>query len=111
MENLKLYQKLYDFAIYLFPIIDRFPKFEKFALCSQLKNSVLDAIRLTVKANKVYNKKPVMYEIDVKIEEIKFLLRFSHEKRYLSHKSYSHSCERLIEIGKILGGWIKSIQG
>ncbi|ODA44246.1 hypothetical protein THER_1014 [Thermodesulfovibrio sp. N1] len=50
-----------------------------------------------------------MYEIDIKIEELKFLLRFAHERRYMSHKSYSHSSERLIEIGRILGGWIKSV--
>ncbi|MDI1471943.1 diversity-generating retroelement protein Avd [Thermodesulfovibrio sp. 1176] len=109
MENLKLYQKLYDFAMYIFPIIDKFPRYEKFALCSQIKNCVFDAAKLVIKANKIYNKKPIMYEIDIKIEELKFLLRFAHERRYMSHKSYSHSSERLIEIGRILGGWIKSV--
>ena len=27
MDNLIIYQKIYDFTLYLFPIVDRFPKF------------------------------------------------------------------------------------
>jgi len=109
MENLKIYQKVYDFAIYIFPIIDRFPKYEKFVLSSQIKNCVLEIIRAIIKANKSYNKNGVLYEIDIKLEELKFLLRFAYDRRYLAVKSYNHSFERLIEIGKILGGWIKSV--
>ena len=36
-----LYQKVYDFMIYFFPIVERFPKHEKFTLQTQVKNSVL----------------------------------------------------------------------
>lgn len=111
MENLKIYQKIYDFAVYIFPIIDKFPKREKFALCTNIKNAILDAARLVIRANKSYNKKQMLHEIDIRLEEIKFLLRFSHKMKYLSHKSYSHSSELICEIGKMLGGWIKSIRG
>lgn len=46
MEKLVIYQKVYDFMLYLFPIIDRFPKYEKFVLCTQLKNCVLEIARI-----------------------------------------------------------------
>jgi len=109
MEELKLYQKLTDFALYIFPIVDKFPKFEKFALCTQIKNCVIDLIRLCIRANKSRSKRPILYDLDVKFEELKFLLRFAHARKYLSHNSFRHSAERLIEIGKVLGGWIKSV--
>ena len=109
MENLKIYQKTFDFAVYLFPIIDKFPKFEKFALSTQIKNCVLDIERYIIRANKSRQKKPMLYEVDVRIEELKFLLRFAHKRRYLSHKSFEHASKLLVEIGKLLGGWIKSL--
>ncbi len=109
MENLKIYQKLYDFALYIFPIIDRFPKFEKFALSSQIKNCILDIGKLIIRTNKSKNKRASMYEIDIKIEEIKFLLRFAHDKKYLSNKSYEYSFKKVLEIGRLLGGWLKSL--
>ncbi len=108
MDNLIIYQKVYDFTLYLFPIVDRFPKYEKFVLCTQIKGCLLDISRLIIRANKTRVKRPLLGDIDVKIEEMKFLLRLSHDRKYLSKKSYEHSSKLLLEIGRLLGGWIKS---
>jgi hypothetical protein len=108
MDNLIIYQKIYDFTLYLFPIIDRFPKFEKFVLCTHIKSRVLDVAKLIIRANKSRNKKPLLFDIDVAIEEIKFLLRLSHDRKYISHRSYEHGSKLLLEIGRLLGGWIKN---
>ena len=110
MDNLIIYQKIYDFTLYLFPIIDRFPKYEKFALCTQIKNCLLNIARCVIQANKSRNKLPLLYSIDVKIEELKFLLRLSNDRKYLSLKSYEHGSKLLLEIGKLLGGWIKGLR-
>lgn len=32
MESMVLYQKVYDFLKYIYPVLAQFPKFEKFAL-------------------------------------------------------------------------------
>ncbi len=108
MEDLVIYQKVYDFTLYLFPIVDRFPKHEKFTLCSQVKNCVLDIARLVIRANKSKARKPILYDIDVRLEELKFLLRLAHDRKYLANKSYEHSSRLVAEIGRLLGGWIKS---
>ena len=108
MKDLVILQKIYDFMIYFFPIVDRFPKREKFVLCSQIKNCVLDIAKEIVRANKSRNKKPILYELDVKLEELRLLIRFSYDRRFLSPKSYEHSSKLLAEIGRLLGGWIKS---
>ena len=108
MENLIIYQKVYDFTLYLFPIVDRFPKHEKFALCTHIKSCLLDIARTIIQANKTRAKRPLLGDIDVKIEELKFLLRLSHDRKYLSKKSYEHSSKLVLEIGRLLGGWIKS---
>lgn len=42
MESMKAYQKTYDFLLYLYPILSQFPKFEKFALQSQIKTAVFE---------------------------------------------------------------------
>jgi len=108
MQNLIIYQKVYDFMLYLFPIIDRFPKYEKFVLCTQIKNCVLEIARTIIRANKGRNKRPLLYDIDVAIEELRLLIRFSHERKYLSGKSYAEASKQINEVGRLLGGWIKS---
>ena len=108
MDSLIIYQKVYDFTLYIFPIVDKFPKHEKFVMCTHIKSCVLDMTRLVIQANKSRKKRPILYDIDVKIEELKFLLRLAHDRKYLAHKSYEHSSKLVVEIGRLLGGWIKS---
>jgi len=35
------------------------------------------------------------------------MIRFSHQRKYLSNKKYEHAIKLLNEIGRLLGGWIK----
>lgn len=95
--------------IYLFPIIDRFPKYEKFVLCTQIKSCVLEIARKIIRANKSRNKKPLLYDLDVAIEELRLLVRLSHDRKYLAHRSYEETSKRVNEVGRLLGGWLKSL--
>ena len=109
MKDMILYQKVYDFMLYLFPVVDRYPKYEKFALQTQIKNSVLRMVRFTIDIQKSSNKKRYLYEIDKELEYLKVLLMFSNEKKpaYLSANSRETSMKKIAEIGRIVGGLIK----
>lgn len=111
MEKLILSQKLYDFLLYIYPVIAKFPKHEKFTLQTQLKNCVIDMARLVIKANKSTTKKSHLYEADVLLEEMKMLIRLSHDLRYINPHQYGVICGKIAEIGKLLGGLIKFVQG
>ena len=109
MQELVIYQKMYDFILYLFPIVDRFPKHEKFALCVNIKSCCIEIARLIVRANKTKNKRPLLFDVDVCLEELRLLLRLARDRRHLSNKSYEHSARQLGEVGRLLGGWIKAV--
>ena len=108
MQNMILYQKVYDFMIYFFAIVDRFPKHEKFALQAQIKNSAYKMIRLTIEIQKSKQKLRLLYEFDHELEFLKTLVAFSNDKKpaCLSAQSRKTASEKLIEIGKIVGGLI-----
>ena len=105
--NLLLFQKFYDFDVYIEPIIERFPTFEKSAWCAQIKNTLIDTIKLILITNKARNKLPGWYQVDTNIELLKIYIRRMREKKYLSTRTYETAERRLVEIGKILGGLIK----
>jgi len=110
MDKLVLYQKLNDFADWFFPIVDRFPRAEKWALCSQIKNSVYRLMRLVIRAQKSKEKLKWLYETDIELEILRSLGRHAHSRKFLSHKKYETLSKMLSEIGKILGGLIKASQ-
>ena len=46
----------------------------------------------------------------VKLDLLKFFLQISWEIGSLNNKKYTNLSEKLDEVGKMLGGWIKSLK-
>ena len=63
---------------------------------------------MIVHANKLRQKKGKLYEIDMELEKLRFLIRLAKDLKMMSVSKYGHHCERLDEIGRLLGGWLKS---
>lgn len=109
MKELIIYQKYYDLMLYSLPIIGRFPKDQRFILGQQIENAMLEIGKMIVYANKLRQKKGKLYEIDIELEKLRFLIRLSKDLKIMTVSKYGHHCERLDEIGRLLGGWIKAV--
>ena len=53
-------------------------------------------------------KMPVLQKASIKLDLLKILLRLCYETKCIDSKKYQHLAGYLIEIGKMLGGWIKT---
>lgn len=60
-----LRQKLEDFSAWFFPIVDRFPKREKWALCTQIKNCIYRLMRTAIRMQKSRDKMRHSFEFDI----------------------------------------------
>ncbi len=109
MGNLIIYQKHYDLMIYLFPIINRFPKSQRFVLGQQIQNQMLEIGKMIVHANKLKQKRGKLYEIDIELEKLRLMMRLAKDLGLISVKRYGILCERTDEIGRLLGGWLKQV--
>jgi len=109
-RELIIYQKHYDLMVYSFPIIARFPQNQRFVLGQQIENAMLEIGMMIVHANKLRQKKAKLYEIDIELEKLRFLIRLAKDLKMMSIAKYGHHCERLDEIGRLLGGWLKSAE-
>jgi hypothetical protein len=109
VENLKLFQKFEDFIDYFEPILERFPSYERYALCTHIKDCMYRIYEKIIRTNASKNKVPGWYDIDIDLKILRGFVRRSRKRgsRYLSIKSYETASKRLSEIGKLLGGLIK----
>lgn len=103
-------QKIYDMTKYGYQALQQFPKSEKFALASDIKRCMHLILERTIEANKKYYKKTTLQELDVEIAKLKAYLRLSHELGFLPLRKYEVWSKLVVEIGKMLGGWMKSVQ-
>jgi len=112
VENLTLYQKVYDLILYSFPIINQFPKSQKYVLGQQMENSMVTLLKMIVAANLERDKMLSLKKIDSELQVLKSLVRLSKDLKFINLKRYQVFSIKLTEIGKILGGWInKNKQG
>ena len=107
LNDLIIYQKLYDTILYIFPILNRFPKNQRFVLAQQIQNTLLNAAQLIVEANLRRNKNETLFQLDVELSQARLLIRLAHDLNLLSHRQYGQMAERLSEVGRLLGGWRK----
>lgn len=104
VENLILYQKFVDFVDWYEPIVERYPANQKPALCATTKNTCYRIIRLIIITNRRRDMIQGLYDIDTELQVLRYHIRHAYKRRYLSTKSYETAANRLVEIGKILGG-------
>ena len=62
-----------------------------------------------ISANSVSDKSPYFSGTSLEIEKLRIFLRLAKDLSFLSFKRYELLSARLDEIGRMLGGWIKSV--
>ena len=108
MEELKILQKTFDMMEYAYKALAQYPKGEKFSLVADIKRCMDLIMERIIEANKKYYKKTTLQELDVEVEKLKAYIRLSHKLGFLPAKKYDLWSGQAVEIGKMVGGWIKS---
>ena len=108
-EELKILQKIMDMMEYAYPALAQYPKGEKFALVTDIKRCMDAMLERCIEAQKHYYKRNTLQQLDVEIMKLRAYLRLSHTLRFLPTKKYEVWSWLVVEIGKMLGGWLKSV--
>lgn len=93
---------------YAYPALSQFPKSEKHALVAELKASMHRLLSLIIICNRKYYKKTTLQDIDVELDILRAYVRLSFNLRFLPPKKYEFWAKLNDEIGRMLGGWIRS---
>ncbi len=94
--------------LYGYQALAQFPKSEKFALAVDIKRCLDQILEREIEAQKKYFKKTTLQDLDVELAKLKAYLRLAHDLRFLPLKKYELWSAKVVEIGKMIGGWIKS---
>jgi len=106
--NLPIFEKTYELILWLYPTVNKFPKSQRFILGQHIENTILEILEEVIETNQKRNKAPFLKKISVKLDKLRILIRLSKDLKFISIRQYSFAAEKINEIGKMLGGWIKS---
>ena len=109
-SDIPILKKGYDLYLTFHQYRRVVPKAERFTLYERCENSILDMIEAILEAgySKSAQKTFVLERASVKFNVARFFIRLLKETRCIDTKKYTTLQEMVDEIGRMLGGWIRS---
>ena len=107
--DLIIYKKAEDLLDFVYPVLINFPNAEKFALSQEIKQAFYALLRNIMLANNIRTKRRLYQEeVDAHLKLLLVLFTVAKKQKYITQKKNVQIQQRLTEIGKLLGGWMKA---
>lgn len=111
-EELVVIQKLYDYLVWVSPIINRLPRDKKYTIGDRLLNRLYDVLEDLIKAKyRSRNKLELLEQANVGLEIVRFYQRLILSDNLWDRKRYQFASKSVNEVGILLGKWVLSIKG
>lgn len=109
--NIPIFQKLYDLYKLLYQYLKLFPQKDRYTLGQKIDNLSLTIFEMVITAGAISKEKklPYLEKSIATLNLLKILIRLAKDIQALDNKKYLELEENLQEIGKMLGGWKKSL--
>lgn len=113
MNDLPAQKKIYDLILWLTDRVDSFPRAKRHTLGSRMENVLYDLLETGIQARYTGDRQKKIEHLNqanIRLEMLRYFIRISHEKHLISRKQYKYAAERIDDIGRSVGGWIKDIK-
>jgi hypothetical protein len=101
-------QLCHELLLWIIPQLDKFPRSRRFTLGERLEGGLLDVLDLLVEAAYTRNKENPLRRANLRLEMVRHLWRLSYELRAVAIRQYEHGAKLMDELGRQIGGWLRS---
>jgi len=111
-QNIPIIVSLYQLYSSFHDELISFPKSERYSLGATCQNEMLDIIRHCLQAassNQPDSKVMFLQKASASLDTLRLLLSLCKDCKCVSNQTYQQLDSKLSEIGRMLGGWLKSI--
>lgn len=107
--DLIIYKKTESLLDLVYPLLINFPNAEKFALSQEIKQAFYALLRNILLANNIRHKRRAYQEeVDAYLKLLLVLFNVAKKQKCITQKKNVQIQTQLTEIGRILGGWMKT---
>ena len=109
MNSSPIFTRTYDLLLWLIPATVNFPRQQRFVLAEAIQHTALKFQGELVQAAHTRPARPALEHADASLAELRLQIRLSHDLGLLGEGQYRHTAGLVNEVGKLLGGWLKSV--
>lgn len=109
--DIPIFHLLYDLYKLLHSLHARIPKSERYTLWQKCENTTLALLETLIETShkKGEERAESLYSISNKLDLLKVFIRLAKETHTIDNQQYLQIQTLIQEIGKMVGGWIKSL--
>jgi four helix bundle protein len=102
-------QKTYDLLLWIIPQIEKFPRSYRFLLGDRIETKLLEIQDNLIEAYYTKQKGEYLKNANLKCEQVRLLIRLCKDLSIMGIDKYRNVSEKIDEIGKMIGGWTKTL--
>ena len=100
--------KAYDHVLWSVQKAEKFPRSFRFSVGERIVQGSLDLLLTLVDATYSRDKAPHLARANRELNALRYLFRLAKDLRLVSNDAWVFSAERLDELGRMTGGWLKA---
>ena len=108
--DIPIFKKTYELYKTFYGYRDGIPKQDRHTIWQRCDGIILDILENILLASQTYKmeKMPMLEKASLKLNFLRVFLRLMKEVKTIDNKKYATLQESIDEVGRMLGGWIKS---
>jgi hypothetical protein len=107
-EELVVITRTYDLILWSCHHTGKFPRNHRFVLGERIERNLYDLLETLVKAKYRRERQELLQQANLTLEVLRFQMRLAKDLQCLKVDSYGFAAKAIDEIGKLVGGWIKT---
>ncbi len=109
--ELQVVTQTYDLLVWTCRHVSRFPRVHRYTLGGRLDKSLTALLdRLILARYEPRERAEHLRRANLRIERLRFQFRLARDLECLATKSFGHAARMLDEIGRMVGGWLRSLE-
>src|ERR1022692_2498951 len=107
-DELTAITKTYDLILWSCNHTGKFPRNHRFVLGERIERNLYDVLETLIQAKYTKQRQPMLERANLMLEILRFQMRLAKDLQCLKVESYGYVAKSIDEIGKLVGGWIRS---
>ena len=107
-EELVVITKAYDLILWSCNHTGKFPRNHRYGLGERIEANLYNLLETLIRAKYSRSRQELLDEANLALEILRFQMRLAKDLQCLKVESYGFAAKPIDEIGKLVGGWLKS---
>jgi hypothetical protein len=109
--EMTIFTRVFDFLTWLLPVSNHFPRAHRHTFTTRLLGAAFDLHEQLQSANQYRGRERLrrLQAADASLDKVRLYLRLAARWDWLTPGQYRHVSTMVAEIGRLLGGWKKTV--